>query len=351
MGLHPARPSLTREAFIWLAVVILVTAARFFTRFRYSKLRADDGVMVLALCTYIMSVVGIYVFDGVISNINFASIQPSEAHQAGKQIGTLIILVETCTQTMLWAIKACFLIIFYRYEYAVTYRRVVQVLCIYVFLTYITVLVAFFGGWCRPISTIFKMKTDIPPDKMECVYWYHYFIIQIVCDLSSNLLIFLVPTVMLARTHLPLSKKLFAGCMFALAIFTIACSVVLKILALIDPSKPGWHLWTIRFLSSAMIVANALICFPLIRRLGWAGKRPMTSHSSRVPHLVLSSNRSEDWETALYQTRRRLTLILPDPEATQSEEITEKQDKALPVDGSAKEAGHKTLRTETHPQS
>jgi hypothetical protein len=136
-----------------------------------------------------------------------------------------------------------------------------KIISVYVGITYIAVIVALFGGWCRP----FNQYLVLQPANLECATWRNYNILQMSLNISSDMCIILVPIYLVVKTRFPLAKKLGLVAVFGLGGWAILASVFKGHAVLTNLTSPDWMLWSIREVSTVVIVGNAILCFPLLR--------------------------------------------------------------------------------------
>jgi hypothetical protein len=76
-----------------------------------------------------------------------------------------------------------------------------------------------------------------------------------------------IPLPLLITSRLPRTKKLLLCILFSLGIFVIMCAVLNKYYSFAHPFSPMWTYWYIREASTAIMVANAPMCWTLVRRI------------------------------------------------------------------------------------
>jgi hypothetical protein len=123
---------------------------------------------------------------------------------------------------------------------------------------------------------------------------------NLVFNLTSDVLIMSIPLPLLVRAHLPLKKKALLVFPFSLGLFTMLCAILSKRLSFTHPYSAEWVYWYCREASTAMIVANMPYSWALIRKIfnlrsffgdSTAGHiqagqpRELTGHSLGVLHL------------------------------------------------------------------
>jgi hypothetical protein len=76
-----------------------------------------------------------------------------------------------------------------------------------------------------------------------------------------------IPLPLLITSKLPGTKKLLLCILFSLGVFVIMCAVLNKYYSFAHPFSPMWTFWYIREASTAIMVANAPMCWTLVRRV------------------------------------------------------------------------------------
>ncbi|WDK19868.1 hypothetical protein CGRA01v4_11155 [Colletotrichum graminicola] len=160
--------------------------------------------------------------------MDFDNITPGEE----ASVGIYNILAETAIQTTLWGNKCCLLILYNRlvlFGHQVTLWIIVAA---YTWLTYVAVMVALYGGWCRPFSDYLVLE----PGNMECLTWKHYNILQMTMNLSTDLILLLIPVTLIGRLNMKIGRKLLLICLFSMGVF-----VVSELFPGCPPSSHGVH--------------------------------------------------------------------------------------------------------------
>ncbi|KAI8162148.1 hypothetical protein K4K49_010457 [Colletotrichum sp. SAR 10_70] len=131
----------------------------------------------------------------------------------------------------------------------------------YVALAYVAVIVALYGGWCRPFSGYLVLE----PDNMECLTWLHYNSLQLSLNLSTDLILLIIPVVLISRLNMKIGKKILLVCLFSLGIFVMLAAILTKVSVFTNQTAPIWFLWCVREVSTAMLVGNLPLCMPTFR--------------------------------------------------------------------------------------
>ena len=118
--------------------------------------------------------------------------------------------------------------------------------------------------------------------RVQCDTYHDHLIVNTVFNVSSDVLMILIPIPILIRTTLPLRKKIVLVALFSLGIFVIICALLSKSYSFILPYGLDWVFWYVREVSTAVIVANMPHCWPLVRRM--FNVRSFLHESSRGTH-------------------------------------------------------------------
>jgi hypothetical protein len=76
-----------------------------------------------------------------------------------------------------------------------------------------------------------------------------------------------IPLPLLITSQLPRTRKIILCVLFSLGIFVIMCAVINKYYSFAHPFSPMWEFWYVREASTAALVANMPMCWPLLRRI------------------------------------------------------------------------------------
>ncbi|KAL9081462.1 MAG: hypothetical protein Q9157_000020 [Trypethelium eluteriae] len=198
---------------------------------------ADDYVVLLALCTYTVLIVTINIVSDDETNLlppgfDINSLTKDDIRE--RKIGSKLVLVVEQTQILtgtsspifsthgrtrsdqviVWAVKTCLLIMYYRLTAAI-----------------------------------------------------HHLITNAVFNISSDVLTLALALQMFIRSKLPLRRKLLLCGIFGLGIFVIFAAVLNKYYSFNQPFGSQWTYWYVRESSTAMIVANLPFLWTLLRRM------------------------------------------------------------------------------------
>ena len=90
---------------------------------------------------------------------------------------------------------------------------------------------------------------------------------NLVFNLTSDILILSVPLPLLAKVKLGPRKKILLIIPFSMGLFTMLCAILSKRLSFTHPFSAEWVYWYCREASTAMIVANMPYSWALIRKV------------------------------------------------------------------------------------
>lgn len=162
-----------------------------------------------------------------------------------------------------WGTKCCLLLLYWRLTQNLRQALVVKIAAGYVAGTYIIMEIFYFAVWCRPFHDYWQTPTD----NTQCTTALHHLIMNLVFNLTSDILILSIPLPLFVRAHLQAKKKLLLIFPFSLGLFTMLCAILSKRLSFTHPFSSEWVYWYCREASTAMIVANMPYSWALIRKL------------------------------------------------------------------------------------
>ncbi|KAK2036124.1 hypothetical protein LZ31DRAFT_571553 [Colletotrichum somersetense] len=134
-------------------------------------------------------------------------------------------------------------------------------LSMFVGLSYLAVIVTLYGGWCRPFSGYLVLL----PENEQCVTWRNYNILQLSMNLSTDLVLILIPITLISRMKMQIGKKLLLIALFSMGIFVMLSAILLKVAVFNNLFDPVWLIWCIREISTAMLVGNLVLCMPIFK--------------------------------------------------------------------------------------
>ncbi len=162
-----------------------------------------------------------------------------------------------------WGTKTCLLLLYWRLTQNLRQALVVKVAAAYVLTTFIIMEICYFAVWCRPFHDYWQTPTN----NVQCTTALHHLIMNLVFNLTSDVLILSIPLPLLIKAHLPPKKKALLVFPFSLGLFTMLCAILSKRLSFTHPFSAEWVYWYCRESSTAMIVANMPYSWALIRKV------------------------------------------------------------------------------------
>merc|ERR1712000_495437 len=100
----------------------------------------------------------------------------------------------------------------------------VKIVAGYVVVSFVVMEVLYLGVWCRPFSQYWA----VPPDNVQCSAATNHLITNTVFNISSDIMIILIPMPIFLRSQISLKKKAVLVGVFALGTFTIISAVLNK---------------------------------------------------------------------------------------------------------------------------
>jgi len=116
---------------------------------------------------------------------------------------------------------------------------------------------AFFFLSCNSFSG----NWSIPIPNEQCVSWGHYAICQGFLNISSDIIILLIPIQIILRAKFPFQQKILLCCVFGISIFLIVCAIINKVLM----NSGAWQYWNCREAGMAIYISNVPGILSLIR--------------------------------------------------------------------------------------
>ncbi|KAF2186331.1 hypothetical protein K469DRAFT_706991 [Zopfia rhizophila CBS 207.26] len=283
------------ESWIWLTFAVGIIAARLISRtllFGSPKcLQYDDWIMGIFVTTcYVVLVVMANIEAKSQSNLlppgfDIHELTPKEI--SGREYGSkIVVVVEQMQIAVIWACKACLLILYHRLTRMVASKEntAIKLLAVYVALAFVVMEVLYFVAWCRP----FHQYWAVPTTSSQCNALINHRITNAVFNISSDLIMLCIALPMFIRSLLPLKRKLILCCVFSLGVFVILAAILNKYYSFTKPYEPTWIFWYVRESSTAILVANLPFTWTLLRKVFNLGAfdeehpPPQTYHSART---------------------------------------------------------------------
>lgn len=202
----------------------------------------------------------------------------------------LVLVVEQSMIMTQWGCKVSLLLLYNRLTFGLRQQLAVKIVGAYVVLNLIIMEILYFGVWCRPFYDYWA----VPTPNEQCSAAIHHLITNAVFNISSDLLMLMIPLPLLLKSRLPVANKLILCVLFSLGIFVILCAVLNKYYSFAHPFSPMWEYWYIREASTAIYVANMPMCWSLLRRLfnlrAFDGITSQGARSKSAPKIQIYSN-------------------------------------------------------------
>jgi hypothetical protein len=198
----------------------------------------------------------------------------------------LVVVVEQAQITVIWACKACLLVMYHRLTRTALRNEniAIKILSVYVVLGFVVMEILYFAAWCRPITEYWTIPTSNP----QCNALINHRITKAIFNLSSDLIMLVVALQMLIRSLLPMKRKIILCGIFSLGIFVIIASILNSYYSFKNPYRQTWIFWYVRESSTAILVANLPFTWTILREFFDLGSfddtspPPWTYHSSRT---------------------------------------------------------------------
>ncbi|CEI70296.1 hypothetical protein FVEN_g1185 [Fusarium venenatum] len=292
--------SLDTEMWIWYALTLVVVIFRMTSRRMllgsFKGLLADDYLMALTMITYtallaVVSVLGHTPTNLIDPALNI-KLTPEDIKL--REYGSKLVLVTEHMQMItLWGVKGCLLAMYSRLTLSLKQNFLVKLVAGYVIVGFVVMQILWFAAWCRP----FNHYWQVPPDDLNCSAETNHMITNAVINISSDIMIIILPMPVFLQSQLPLKRKLILCGVFALGIFTILAATMSKIYSLGDPYGIDWSYWYIREVSTAVIAANLPLTWTLLQRVFRLG-----SFSARYGYGKSSNQRTGEGGTSRFRS-------------------------------------------------
>ncbi|KAK1976199.1 hypothetical protein LZ30DRAFT_603949 [Colletotrichum cereale] len=253
---------LAREGWSLYALGMFSIVLRMLGGVRYY--RVDDYLEILAALLYTLLLVSLnLIVDQGGSNLvmpsQVAALTPADV--AARVTGSKIVLVsEQAMLNVIYTLKACVLILYTRLTLGLAAQRFVRYLAVYVAVGWVATQTTMFAA-CRPFAGYWA----VPPPDAQCATYERYAILQAWFNISSDVLMLLVPLPLVFRMDIARRQKAVLVFVFSLGVCVIVAALLTKIFNLRDPYSPGYMLWYIREASVAFYVSNLPLVWPLLR--------------------------------------------------------------------------------------
>ncbi|GKT46613.1 uncharacterized protein ColSpa_06794 [Colletotrichum spaethianum] len=229
-----------------------------------SRYQVDDYLEILAAVLFTILLVSL----NIIINNGGSNLYPPEQFSIftafdirARTTGSKVVLVsEQAMLNVIYVLKACVLILYTRLTLGLAAQRFVRYLSVYVAVGWTATQIMMFAA-CRPFSGYWA----IPPPDPQCATFEQYAILQGWFNISSDVLMLLVPLPLVFRMEIAWRQKAVLLFIFSLGLCVIVAALLTKIFNLSDPYSPNYMLWYIREASVAVYVSNLPLIWPLLR--------------------------------------------------------------------------------------
>lgn len=281
------------ESYIWYAICWVVIigrlASRRLVRGGWLKLELEDGLVLLAMVTDTILLAFMHIVLHTNSNLIPPGVDPAtfSPEDIKERIygSKLVLVVEQMQILTIWILKACMLLMYFRLTTLLPQQAFVKILAVYVAVAFVVMEILYFGVWCRPMNQYWA----VPTDNVQCSAAIHHLITNMVFNISSDILLMIIPMPLLRQVKLPLRNKIALGAVFSLGTFVIVSAIVNKYFSFRHPFAPNWTIWYLRESFTAILCANLPMTWPILRRLfGFSAWQP----SSNGPNAYGGASRS-----------------------------------------------------------
>lgn len=162
------------------------------------------------------------------------------------------------------------------------------------------------------MSCVFTMLTV----SAQCSAATNHLITNAVINITSDVMIILIPMPIFLKSQLPLKRKAVLIGVFALGAFTILSAILNKFYSFNEPFGSNWTFWYIRESSTAIITANLPYIWTLLRRIFKLGSFSGSTYgkSTNNPSKAYRSNFTNHRSGVRSQIRADHTLHQVDSE-------------------------------------
>lgn len=136
---------------------------------------------------------------------------------------------------------------------------------VYVFIGYVVIQVLYLGVWCRPFTNYWAIP--VPADQEQCKTYLHHMIVVTVFNVSSDLAMLCIPVPLIARSRLPLKRKLVLCGVFSMGILTVLVAILNRYFNFTESYSMIFLNWYNAEACTAVLIANIPFCWSLLRRV------------------------------------------------------------------------------------
>ncbi|RFU30236.1 hypothetical protein B7463_g6079, partial [Scytalidium lignicola] len=230
------------------------------------KFQLDDGLMLFVAVTF----TGVVISTNQVATHESNYLPPDEiAHLSPEEVASAVwgskmnLVLEEFTLTTVWLTKACILLMYSRLTLGLRQNFAVKCVGCYCAFGYVLVQVLYLAVWCRPIQQYWA----VPVKDEQCASYRNHMITATVFNVSSDLMMLLIPLPMLITSRLPLKRKLVLCGVFGLGIFVILAAILNRYYNFHNNYSLIFLNWYVGEVATAVFVANIPLCWPLLRRV------------------------------------------------------------------------------------
>ncbi|RSL45991.1 hypothetical protein CEP53_010512 [Fusarium sp. AF-6] len=272
------------EIWTWYALTWVIVICRMISRRMLlgsiKKLQVEDYLMLCAMITDTVLMVGMSIVSRTSSNL----IDPNDNHvmsqaEIDERIrgSKWVLVVEQMQIITIWTMKYCLLLMYNRLTMSLRQNIAVKFVAGYVTVGLILMEILYLGVWCRPFNQFWA----VPPKNTQCATQTNHLIVNTVLNISSDVMIILIPMPIFLKSQLPLKRKLVLIGVFALGAFTILSAILSKFYSFNEPFGSNWTFWYVRESSTALLTSNLPYIWTLLRRLFNLGSFNGSSYGKR----------------------------------------------------------------------
>ncbi|GKT55379.1 hypothetical protein ColTof4_07756 [Colletotrichum tofieldiae] len=134
-------------------------------------------------------------------------------------------------------------------------------------------------------------------------------------NLSTDLILLLIPVTLISKLKMRIGKKLLLICLFSMGVFVMLCAILMKVAVFTNSTDPVWFLWSVREVSTAMLVGNLVLGMPILKTL-WRRFVPGGDGSTRGKSSTAGSGASAISAAARKATRDPTGSAVSEPNSS-----------------------------------
>ncbi|OAQ60773.1 hypothetical protein VFPPC_14128 [Pochonia chlamydosporia 170] len=261
------------EPWIEYGIGVCVLFLRYFAR-EFRGWEGDDYLAVLALVlwTFMPSFWHVIREYGIFSSLpdedrpTLTPLQIARYEYSSK----LFITARILYVTLIWTLKGCLLFFYNRIVQGLKQQVLVKWAAVVCVLFYLGALATIWGH-CTPASKNWQIM-PYPGD--ESVYSRIYFLVLMALNISTDVIILIIPLTWFPMLRIPVWHKIAIGLLLCSGVFAIIAAIVRCILALRDiKSFNNTVMWAIREMFIGIFIVNAAVIKPVFSKRFWFGTR------------------------------------------------------------------------------